>query len=68
MAQNNPNLFYSILPHGMTPHHDVPIATLVGLLDLLDALDDELTTAPGIIPLLGLTLREELQEVVSHDH
>lgn len=63
MAQKYPNLF-PILPQGLPLHHDIPTTTLTGLLDLLDALDDELTDAPGIIPILSRTLREELVELV----
>jgi hypothetical protein len=65
MAQGNYECFPFILPQA-PPHHDVPITTLTGLLDLLDVLADELAAAPGIIPILSRTLRDELDEVLRH--
>jgi hypothetical protein len=61
------NHSHIILPRRMTPDHGVPITTLTGLLDLLDALNDELAGAPGLIPLLAITLRDELEGVLSYD-
>jgi hypothetical protein len=41
-----------------------PIISIVGLLDLLTALEDQLAACPGAIPVLANTLRDELEEVV----
>jgi hypothetical protein len=57
------NAFDNRLPQ-TTPGRDVPIVGLPGLLDLLTAMEDQLASCPGIIPLLRNTLREELVEVV----
>jgi hypothetical protein len=39
---------------------ETPALSLVGLLDLLAALEFETSTAPGLIPLLAEELRREL--------
>jgi hypothetical protein len=43
-----------------------PITSLLGLLDLLTVLEDQLAGRPGIIPVLANALRDELEGVVGH--
>ena len=62
MQQDN-NFSETILPQ-MPLSCGVLTLSVVGLLDLLTALEDQLGNCPGIIPLLANTLRSELEGVV----
>jgi hypothetical protein len=46
---------------------DVPLLSLQGLLDLLDALQPELDSQGGLVSVFSIALREELVGVVGHD-
>jgi hypothetical protein len=50
------------------PLYDNPTLSLHGLVDLIAALEDELATCGGIVPLLANELRDALVQEVSHDH
>jgi hypothetical protein len=66
MTLHDSTAFPNSLPHPPFHPHESPMVSLSGLLDLLDALEDQLACAPGIIPLLSNTLRDELEEVADY--
>lgn len=63
--QENNNWFASSIPPSPLPGES-PTTSLVGLLDLLCVLEDELAGTGGLVEVFGIALTQELEEVVSH--
>ncbi|HZA25787.1 MAG TPA: hypothetical protein VFA32_24860 [Dehalococcoidia bacterium] len=62
--QQKHNSFTPSIPLPSTPR-ETPTLSITGLLDLLTALEDQLVACPGSIPVLSITLRDVLAEVVN---
>jgi hypothetical protein len=65
MERSN-HIIQQLVPGGNSPS-DVPLLTLQGLVDLMDALHDDLMAQEGLVPLFSASLRDELLGVLGHD-